>query len=137
MSSWLLDSSPGAFQICLRKFIFCLSFELYHITPSLSRLNIESSTVFVEIFTIFDILSNSFTVIVVHKVLCLKLQTLRLYCLDILPEYPPLYQIQILKRLSSIAIIYIERSCANHILRILMDRIIDIFEKRKDLESFM
>ena len=40
VSSRLLDWSPGMFQICLRKFVFCLSFEWYHITPSLSRLNI-------------------------------------------------------------------------------------------------
>ena len=40
ISSWLLDSLTGTFQICLSKFIFCLSFEQYHITPSLSRLNI-------------------------------------------------------------------------------------------------
>ena len=87
MSSWLLDSSPGTFQICLRKFAFCLSFERYHITRSLSRLNIWSSVVSVELFTMFDILSNSFTLIVVYKGLCLKLWTLRLYYLDILPEH--------------------------------------------------
>ena len=87
MSSWLFDSSPGTFQICLRKFAFCLSFERYHITRSLSRLNIWSSVVSVELFTMFDILSNSFTLIVVYKGLCLKLWTLRLYYLDILPEH--------------------------------------------------
>ena len=58
-SSWLLELSPGTFQICLRKFVFCLSFDRYHI---------------------------SFTVIVVHKDLCLKLWTLRLWCLDIIAE---------------------------------------------------
>ena len=40
-------------------------------------------------------------------------------------------------RLSSIAIIYIERSYANRILQVSMDRIIDIFGKRKNRESFM
>ena len=40
-------------------------------------------------------------------------------------------------RLSSIAIIYIERSYANRILQVSMDRIIDTFVKRKNLESFM
>ena len=40
-------------------------------------------------------------------------------------------------RLSSIAIICIERSYANRILQVSMDRIIDIFEKRKNCESFM
>ena len=40
-------------------------------------------------------------------------------------------------RLDSIAIIYIERSYANRILQVLMDRIIDIFEKIKNCESFM
>ena len=86
-SSWLFDSSPGTFQIFLRKFVFCLRFERYHITPSLSRLSIWFSVLSVEIFTMFDILSNSFTLIVVYKGLCLKLWTLRLYYLDILPEH--------------------------------------------------
>ena len=40
-------------------------------------------------------------------------------------------------RLSSIAIIYLERSYANHILQVSMDRIIDIFGKRKNRDSFM
>ena len=40
-------------------------------------------------------------------------------------------------RLSSIAIIYIERSYANRILQVSMDRIINIFVKRKNRESFM
>ena len=40
-------------------------------------------------------------------------------------------------RLSSIATIYIERSYANCILQVSMDRVIDIFKKRKDRESFM
>ena len=40
-------------------------------------------------------------------------------------------------RLISIAIIYIERSYANGILQVSMDRIIDIFEKRKNRGSFM
>ena len=80
---------------------------------------------------------STYCQIVVHKVSCLKLWTLRLYCLDILPEYPPLYQIQILKRLNNIAVNYIERSCASCILRISMDRSIDIFEKRKNRESCM
>ena len=35
------------------------------------------------------------------------------------------------------AIIYIERSYANCILQLLMDRIIDIFGKRKNRKSFM
>ena len=65
----------------------------YRVTPSLSRLNIQSSAVSIEIFTIFDILSNSFTAIVVHRVLCLKLWSgseniLRLYCFVILPDSP-------------------------------------------------
>ena len=37
----------------------------------------------------------------------------------------------------SIATIYIERSYANRIFQVLMDRIIDIFRKRKNRESFM
>ena len=40
-------------------------------------------------------------------------------------------------RLSSTAIIYIERSYANRILQVLMDRIIDVFGKRKNCESFI
>ena len=40
-------------------------------------------------------------------------------------------------RLSSIAIIYIERSYANRILQESMDRIIDFFGKRKNRQSFM
>ena len=40
-------------------------------------------------------------------------------------------------RLSSIATIYIERSYANRILQVSMDRIIDVFGKRKNCESFM
>ena len=40
-------------------------------------------------------------------------------------------------RLSSIAIIYIERSDANRILQESMDRIIYIFGKRKNRETFM
>ena len=40
-------------------------------------------------------------------------------------------------RLSSIAIIYFERSYANRILQLSMDRIIDAFVKRKHVESFM
>ena len=40
-------------------------------------------------------------------------------------------------RLSSIAIIYIERSYANCVLQVSMDRIIDISGKRKNRESFM
>ena len=40
-------------------------------------------------------------------------------------------------RLSSIAIIYTERSCANRIFQVSMDRIIDIFGKRKNREFFM
>ena len=40
-------------------------------------------------------------------------------------------------RLNSITVIYIERSYANCILQVLMDRIIDIFGKRKNHESFM
>ena len=39
-------------------------------------------------------------------------------------------------RLSSMAIIYIERSYSNRILQVLIDRIIDIFVKIKNLESF-
>ena len=39
-------------------------------------------------------------------------------------------------RLSSIAIIYIERSYANSILQESMDRIIDFFGKRKNRQSF-
>ena len=39
-------------------------------------------------------------------------------------------------RLSSIAIIYIERSYANRILQESMDRIIDFFGKRKNHRSF-
>ena len=39
--------------------------------------------------------------------------------------------------LCSIAIICIERSYANRILQVSMDRIIDVFEKRKNRESFM
>ena len=39
--------------------------------------------------------------------------------------------------MSSIAIIYIERSYANCFLQVLIDRIIDIFGKRKDRKSFM
>ena len=35
------------------------------------------------------------------------------------------------------AIIYIERSYANPILQVSMDRIIDIFGKRKNCKSFM
>ena len=41
------------------------------------------------------------------------------------------------KRLSSIAIIYIERSYANRILQVSMDRIIDIFGKRKKWDFFV
>ena len=37
---------------------------------------------------------------------------------------------------SSMAIIYIERSYSNRILQVLIDRIIDIFAKKKNLESF-
>ena len=40
-------------------------------------------------------------------------------------------------RLSSIAIIYFERSYANRILQLSMDRIIDALVKRKHVESFM
>ena len=39
--------------------------------------------------------------------------------------------------LNSIAIIYIERFYANLILQVLMERIIDIFGKRKNREFFM
>ena len=39
-------------------------------------------------------------------------------------------------KLSITAIIYIKRSCANHILQVSVDRIIDIFG-RKNRESFM
>ena len=39
-------------------------------------------------------------------------------------------------RLSSIAVIYIEKSCANHI-HISVDRIIYVFGKRKNRKSFM
>ena len=39
--------------------------------------------------------------------------------------------------LSRIAIMYIERSYANGILQVSMDRIIDVFEKRKNCESFV
>ena len=67
---------------------------------------------------------STYCQIVIHKVSCLKLWILHLYC-------------QILKRLNSIAVIYIERSCASRILRISMDRSIDIFEKRKNRESCM
>ena len=38
---------------------------------------------------------------------------------------------------SSRAIIYIERSYANRILQVSMDRIIDAFGKRKNCESFV
>ena len=40
-------------------------------------------------------------------------------------------------RLSNNAIIYIERSYANHILQVSVDRIIDAFGKTKNCESFM
>ena len=40
-------------------------------------------------------------------------------------------------RLSSMAIIYIEIFYANRILQVPKDKIIDIFRKRKNLESFM
>ena len=40
-------------------------------------------------------------------------------------------------RLSSITIIYLERSYANRILQVSMDRIIDVFEKTKNCGSFM
>ena len=40
-------------------------------------------------------------------------------------------------RLNSIAMIYIERSYANRSLQVSMDRIIDIFGKQKNHESFM
>ena len=40
-------------------------------------------------------------------------------------------------KLSSIAIIHIERSFANRILQASMDRIIDIFVKRKNREPFV
>ena len=40
-------------------------------------------------------------------------------------------------RLNSVAIIYIERFYANLILQVLVERIIDIFGKRKNRESFM
>ena len=40
-------------------------------------------------------------------------------------------------RLSSVAIICIERSYANRILQVSIDRIIDIFGKKKNGESFM
>ena len=45
----------------------------------------------IEVFTTFDILSHSFSIIVVHKVLCLKVWTLHLYCLDILPKHNLFY----------------------------------------------
>ena len=45
----------------------------------------------IEIFTIFDILSNSFNIIVIHKVLHLKLWTLHLYCLGFLPKQNACY----------------------------------------------
>ena len=41
------------------------------------------------------------------------------------------------KQASSMAIIYIERSYANRILQVSMDRIIDAFGKRKNCESFV
>ena len=40
-------------------------------------------------------------------------------------------------RLSSIAVIYVEKSCANHIIHISVDRIIDVFGKTKNHKSFM
>ena len=40
-------------------------------------------------------------------------------------------------RLTGIAVIYIERSYANRILQEFMDRITDVFGKRKNRESFM
>ena len=40
-------------------------------------------------------------------------------------------------RLSSITIIHIQRSYANRIIQVLMDRIIDVIGKRKNYESFM
>ena len=40
-------------------------------------------------------------------------------------------------RLSVIAIIYTGRSYVNRILQLLMDRIVDIFGKRKNRECFM
>ena len=40
-------------------------------------------------------------------------------------------------RLNSIAMIYIERSYANRSLQVSMDRIIHIFGKQKNHESFM
>ena len=39
--------------------------------------------------------------------------------------------------LSSITIVYIERSYANRILQVSMDVIIDVFGKRENCESFM
>ena len=39
-------------------------------------------------------------------------------------------------RLSSIAVIYVEKSCANHIIHISVDRIIDVFGKTNH-KSFM
>ena len=41
------------------------------------------------------------------------------------------------KQASSMAIIYIERSYANRILQVSMDRIIDAFWKTKNCESFI
>ena len=40
-------------------------------------------------------------------------------------------------KLSSVAVIYIERFYANRILQVSIDRIIDIFGKRKSLEFIM
>ena len=45
--------------------------------------------------------------------------------------------IDMLDMLSSITVIYIERSYANRILQVSMDKIIDIFGKRKHLELFV
>ena len=45
--------------------------------------------------------------------------------------------IDVLDMLSSITVIYIERSYANRILQVSMDKITDIFGKRKHLELFV
>ena len=83
MSSCLLNVLPRRFQICLRKFVFCLTFEWYHITLSLSWFSVYTSASFK---LKYIQRSNSFTVIFVRKFLYLKLwsdseKTLRLYCL--------------------------------------------------------
>ena len=50
-------------EICI-----CPNFERYHITPNLSRLSAKSSNASIRISSIFETLSNSFTLIVFHKV---------------------------------------------------------------------